>query len=381
MCRRLGCIFGDLPEPHRFSGNDNYTKLLIIGASGMTGNAVMEAAVACVWFRVVAFTRNPDSLVDNPHVKKGKVSVVKGDMLEMDSLSNAMMDIDVVFFTTAYWDTRDKECEYKQHLLYAGTPYSSRHAEVPCKCLAAKEKVQQLVLNSGVPCTIIQMGFYYENFVSIFKPHPVEPLTYAVALPMGNVSLNCGSVLDFAHCIAKIILHPNDYIGVVIKLSTGYHTLTQLVAWMDRQLPDVTIFDPKITIDEYETINYEGSEEMCAMFKFLLSPVSMFKWDQKLAYELCPSARSFTSWLEESEKAFVTCLKEDQVCDEIGKISVEISLASETLEHSVITPVDGSLILTRRKTFRWKFLIKVANILRSVRIQPSNGKNRAAVIQ
>lgn len=324
MCGRLGCIFSRISPYRRLLGEDGYTKLLVIGASGMTGGAVMDAAVACVWFKVAALTRNEANLKDNIHVLNGDVTMKIGDMLEPATLKKAMEDIDVVFFSTAYWDTRDMECEYNQgvnvvkaahtsrikHLLYVGTPYCDEEAEVQCKCLAAKERVQQLVLKSGVPCTVIHMGFYYENFVSIFKPHIVEHQNFALALPMGNVPLNCGSILDFARCIAQIILKPTDHLGRVVKLVTGHHTLTQLVAWMDRKFPDVTIFDPKISIEEYKEIEYDGSEEIYAMFKFLLSPASSAKVDQKLAFHLCPTARSFTSWLDETEKTVVMCLVE-----------------------------------------------------------------------
>ncbi|KAK3782560.1 hypothetical protein RRG08_028055 [Elysia crispata] len=325
MCWRIGCMFHPIAGSWRPSGQDSgYTKLLVIGASGMTGTALLDAAVACVWFRVIAFTRKPENLSFNKHVEKGDVSLVKGDMLELNSLYKAMEGVDVVFFTTSYWDTRDVQCEIRQganvveaavkskieHLLYVGTPYSDNSAEVKCRYLMGREKVQELVIQSGVRWTIIQMGFYYENFLSVFKPHLIEPSTYALALPLGNVALNCGSVLDFAHCIANIILHPVEHIGEIVKLSTGYHTVTQLVAWLDRQFPKLTILDPKISIEEYSQITYEGSEEITALFMFLQSFPNTTKWDQKVAFDLCPSARSFTSWLEENEKALMTVLTE-----------------------------------------------------------------------
>ena len=60
-----------MPPPQGPTDQDNYTTLLVIGASGMTGSALLEAAVACVWFRVIAFTRNSENLEDNQHVKNG----------------------------------------------------------------------------------------------------------------------------------------------------------------------------------------------------------------------------------------------------------------------------------------------------------------------
>ncbi|GFO01859.1 nmra-like family domain-containing protein 1 [Plakobranchus ocellatus] len=327
------------------AGEDTLIKLLIIGASGMTGRALLEAAVACVWFQVIAFTRNRKHLMDNQHVTKGEVKIVEGDMLEQKTLQQAMVDVDVVFFTTFYWETRNSECEYQQglnvveaatkahikHLLYVGTPYANKYAEVKCKLLIGRERVQKLVLKSGVPSTVIQMGFYYENLLSLFKPHPVDKTTYALALPMENLALNCGSILDFAHCIAKIILQPAAHFGQIIKLSTGHHTVTQLAAWLDRHFPNLNFYDPKIPMEEYKKIIFDGSEEIYSWFMSCHAFPCNLKWDQKQTYQLCPSARSFQDWLEENDKVFLQCLEEET---EGSNLEPDVGGESNTISSS-----------------------------------------------
>lgn len=38
----------------------------------------------------------------------------------------------------------------------------------------------QKLLSTGIPFTIVQLGFYYENFLSVFKPHPTGKNEFAI---------------------------------------------------------------------------------------------------------------------------------------------------------------------------------------------------------
>ena len=63
---------------------------------------------------------------------------------------------------------------------------------------------------------------------------------------MGNVALNCGSVLDFGQCIAKMMLRPKVNIFKTVKLATGYHTVAELAKALDDHFPNIRFYDPKV---------------------------------------------------------------------------------------------------------------------------------------
>ncbi|GFO01745.1 hypothetical protein PoB_002825000 [Plakobranchus ocellatus] len=54
MCFRLGCPFQGIRRPP----DDGFIRILIIGATGMTGTAVLSAALTCIWFKITIFTRS-----------------------------------------------------------------------------------------------------------------------------------------------------------------------------------------------------------------------------------------------------------------------------------------------------------------------------------
>ncbi|RUS91320.1 hypothetical protein EGW08_000934, partial [Elysia chlorotica] len=190
MCYRLGCPFYNVGKPP----DDGFIRILIFGATGMTGTAVLSAALTCIWFRITIFTRGLSGALMEELMKKPLARIVEGDMFNYDSVLDAMTGIDAVFFSTTYWDTMRVDCEYEQginviraalasgikHVVYVGTPYCSLYATEKCKYLQGKEKVEALLVSSGLPYTILHLGFYYENFLSVFKPHFVEKDKFAL---------------------------------------------------------------------------------------------------------------------------------------------------------------------------------------------------------
>ncbi|GFR67944.1 NmrA-like family domain-containing protein 1 [Elysia marginata] len=218
MCYRLGCPFQNVHRPN----DDGFIRVLIFGATGMTGTAVLSAALACIWFKISIFTRGTNSLMMQEMMKK------------------------------------------------------------------------------RLPYTILHLGFYYENFLSVFKPHMVERNSFAVALPMGEVALNCGSVLDFGHCIAKIMLRPAMNIFKTIKLATGYHTVGELAQILDDHFPKIHFFDPKIPLSVYRTFDFKGSHELAAMFAYYQTIQD--RWSQDLAQDYYSNCASFKEWVVDQEQ-------------------------------------------------------------------------------
>ena len=67
-----------------------------------------------------------------------------------------------------------------RHLIYAGTDYNKMTSNVKCRYLEAKSKIEDYIVNSGIPNTIVHLGFFYENFLGLFKPHKTAHNEYAI---------------------------------------------------------------------------------------------------------------------------------------------------------------------------------------------------------
>jgi putative NADH-flavin reductase len=68
-------------------------KIVVFGASGKTGKVFLKKALEMDNLQITAFVRNPESLSD---IQNNKFSVLKGDVLDMESVENAVINQDVL---------------------------------------------------------------------------------------------------------------------------------------------------------------------------------------------------------------------------------------------------------------------------------------------
>ncbi|XP_059158052.1 nmrA-like family domain-containing protein 1 [Physella acuta] len=322
MCWKLSCVLRRMSAPSRKQSEDDVTNILIFGVTGMTGGAVAEAALGCAWFRVNGFTRTMQGEAYDELVSKG-VTLHTGDMTKPLTIKGAMENIDTVFLHTTYWETMSVDIEYQQgfnvvnaamqskvkHLIYIGAEYSSLTAKERCKYFEGKAMVENYIVNAGIPYTIVHLGFCYENLLTVFKPHQTTKNEFAVALPMGDVGLNCGSIVDFGHCISKMALRTDSYVFKTIKLSTSYLTVNDIVEKLNAFFPDLRFYNPKIPVAAFYQFMFDGAEELASMFAHYRT---LSEWDHTVAMELNSYNRSFEQWLKDTDKVFLEVLMENQ---------------------------------------------------------------------
>ncbi|KPI92097.1 Flavin reductase [Papilio xuthus] len=108
-------------------------KIVIFGSTGMTGLCAVEAAVK-KGFQVRAFLRDPQKLTDN---LKDKVEIFKGDVLEPDSVTNAVEGTDgvvVVLGTRSCLDPTSDLSEGLKNILEA---MRAKNVKTISTCLSA----------------------------------------------------------------------------------------------------------------------------------------------------------------------------------------------------------------------------------------------------
>ncbi|NXX40884.1 NMRL1 protein, partial [Tricholaema leucomelas] len=283
--------------------------------TGAQGGSVARALLEDGTFRVRAVTRSPMKEEAKALKQKG-AEVVKADQDDIPSLELALAGAYGAFILTNFWEHCSKEKEIKQgkcladlskrlglhHVVYSGLEnvkqLTGGKLEVPH--FDGKGEVQEYFQKIGVPTTTIRLPFYFENFLSFFKPQKAaQGDTFVLALPMGDVPMDGMSVKDLGPIVLSLLKAPEEYIGQVIGLSTGKLTVAQYAAVLS-QHTGKTVEASKVSPEEYASPDFPGSSELSAMFRFYA-----LKPDRNVALtmKLNPKARTFSQWVMDNKAA------------------------------------------------------------------------------
>ena len=179
--------------------------ILVTGASGTIGRQVVGQLVAR-GASVRALVRNPDK-ADFP----AGVSVVKGDLMDPDSLRGAFADVDAFFLLNAV--TPD---EFTQALIalnvareagvdrvvYLSVIHSDRFVNVPH--FAGKFGVERMIEQMGFSATILRPAYFMNNELTIKD----AVLAYgAYPMPIGAKGLAMVDPRDIGEIAALELIH------------------------------------------------------------------------------------------------------------------------------------------------------------------------------
>ncbi len=177
--------------------------VLVMGATGNQGGAVVRNLLP-KGHRICTLTRNPDSPKAKQLADQG-VEVVKGDFTDSDSLVKAAKGVDTVFAMTTPFEA-GVEGETKQgidladavkqagvgHLVFNSVASADRNTGIPH--FDSKYKVEQHIVSTKVPYTIVAPVFFMDNwFAPWFLPSIQEgTLTFAMPVdrPLQQVSVD-----------------------------------------------------------------------------------------------------------------------------------------------------------------------------------------------
>ncbi|HEY0207563.1 NmrA/HSCARG family protein [Acerihabitans sp.] len=156
--------------------DNNARIIVVIGATGQQGGAVARALAATGRWRVRAVVRNPASSVALCLRDHG-IEVIHGNMDRPESLSAALAGAYGVYAMQP--SVRGTEIEIRQgaaiidaacfadirHFIYASVGGADRQSGVPH--FESKWVIEQNLVRSGLPATVIRPAFFMENFVRL----------------------------------------------------------------------------------------------------------------------------------------------------------------------------------------------------------------------
>ncbi|NXH14514.1 NMRL1 protein, partial [Bucco capensis] len=289
--------------------------IVVFGATGAQGGSVARALLDDGTFRVRAVTRSLTKK-EATELKQRGAELVKADQDDESSLEQALAGAYGAFIVTNFWEHCSKEKEITQgkrladlakrlglcHVVYSGLEnvkeLTGGQLEVPH--FDGKGVVEEYFRKIGVPTTVIRLPFYFENFLSIFKPQKVSQNTFVLVLPMGDTPMDGMAVEDLGPVVLSLLKAPEEYLGQVIGLSTGKLTQVEYATVLSQQTGK-TVEAKKVSPEEYEKGGSPGDKELAAMFRFYaLKP----ERSVALTMKLNPKARTFQQWVTANRAAF-----------------------------------------------------------------------------
>jgi uncharacterized protein YbjT (DUF2867 family) len=214
--------------------------IAVVGATGLQGKGVVNALIKEGSFKVRAITRNPNKY-------QGKADeVVQGDLMDLESLTNAFKDAHGVFVVTNFWEGADElaqgniavEAAKKanvNHFVWSTLPnvekISNGRFDVPQ--FTGKAKVDEFVKNAGFAnYTFVQPPCYFQNFMGQLAPQQQQDGSIGWTLPIDPTKkvIHMADINDLGKVVAGVFLNPEKVgKGSYLSLSTELNSFNDVL--------------------------------------------------------------------------------------------------------------------------------------------------------
>ena len=273
--------------------------ILVMGATGRQGGAVIEHLLKNN-FNIKALSRTPDSVSAQLLTSKG-ITVLKGDMSNLQSLKDTMKNCDGVFSIQNYFEYgAEKEIKYGKNVADAAKQSNISHFIYSSVCNAdsntgvphfeTKNKIEQHIKNIDLPYTILRPVKFMENYYipQVFKGILGGKLFDSIQSGKKHQMI---ALDDIGKYVADAFASPEQYLNKTIEIAGDELTNEEVAQTMSEVLgikmkfKRLPLFIVKLVMDK----------ELYLMFNWF--------------YE-----KGFTANLEETKRNFpsvkVTTLKE-----------------------------------------------------------------------
>lgn len=219
--------------------------IAVIGATGSQGKGVIHSILHNGNFKARAVTRNPEKYI-------GKAEeVVKGDLTDLASLTEAFKNVHGVFVVTNFWEGADEIAQGKiaiqaaknagvNHFIWSTLPnvekISNGKFDVPH--FTGKAKVDELVKNAGFQnYSFVQAPFYYQNFSGMLGAQAKQDGTTGWTLPIdpNKKVIHMSDINDLGKVVVGAFLNPEkvgqgSYLALATELNSFHDIIDKYKA-------------------------------------------------------------------------------------------------------------------------------------------------------
>jgi hypothetical protein len=224
----------------------NEKLIVVIGATGHQGGAVVRALQASGQFKVRALTRNPGQhreLADE---------VVEADLDRPETLKAAFEGAYGVFLVTNFGEKGTDEIKQATAAVRAAQDASVKHfvwstlpdveaisgGKFHVPHFSGKAKVDKVVKDAGFANrTFVIAPFYYQNLVGVLAPQKQTDGTVGWALPI-DPDVRCihmGDIVELGNIVAGAFAHPHEAgDGEYLPLVGDFMSFNEIVGTLNR---------------------------------------------------------------------------------------------------------------------------------------------------
>ena len=305
--------------------------IAVVGATGAQGGALVRAILNDKdgGFKVRALTRNAES-DKAKQLKLMGAEVVEADVDDKQSIIAAFKGAYGAYCVTFFWEHLSPVKENKQanNMAEAASEVGIKHViwstledtrkwisldDDRMPTLQEKYKVPHLdskgesniyFEESGVPYTLLNTSFYWENFIYFgLGPQKGPDGKYSITFPMGNKKLPGISSDDIGKCAYTIFKSGKEYVGETVSIAGEHLNGQEMAAAFTKHL-GIDVQYNAVSPDVYRSFGFPGADEMGNMFQFKADFEEMYCGvrDVEKTRKLSPGLLDFDTWLENKKQ-------------------------------------------------------------------------------
>jgi uncharacterized protein YbjT (DUF2867 family) len=303
--------------------------IAVVGATGAQGGGLVRAILADGEFAARAITRQPDSEKAQALRELG-AEVVQADLDDEASLERAFAGAHGAFCVTNFWEhfSPEKEGEQARNMANAAKAAGVQHVIwstledtrqwVPLDddrmpTLNEKWKVphydgkgdaDHYFTESGVPVTLLQTSFYWENMIYFgMGPQRGEDGALAITFPIGDSRLPGMAAEDIGKVALAIFKAGDAHVGKTVAIAGEHLSGAEMAAALTDAFGEPVGFNA-VSPEAYRGFGFPGAEDLGNMFQVTSEFESEYagKRDLDATRKLNPELKSFRSWLAENKE-------------------------------------------------------------------------------
>ncbi len=300
--------------------------IAVMGATGAQGGGLVRAILddPTGGFTARAITRDVNSEKAKALAHAG-AEVVAGDVDDAASLERAFAGAYGAFCVTFYWDhfSPEKELAHAAALVQAAKGAKLQHViwstledtrqwiplsdnrmptlmgkyKVPH--FDAKGEANHLFTDAGLPVTLLQTSFYWDNFIYFgMGPKKGPDGNVTLTLPMGDKKLPGIAAEDIGRCAYGVFQKRSQFVGKTVGIAGEHLTGAEMAAAFSKALGTEVVYQA-VPFDVYRGFGFPGADDLGNMFQFKHDFNEMYcaARDLDFSRSLNPRLQTFEQWL------------------------------------------------------------------------------------
>jgi uncharacterized protein YbjT (DUF2867 family) len=304
--------------------------IVVMGATGAQGGGLVRAILSDPdhEFSVRGVTTDKSSDKATELINLG-AEVIEANLDNPESINKAFQGAYGVFCVTFFWHhfSPEKEKEHARTMAEAASNAGVKHViwstledtrnwiplnddrmptlkekyKVPH--FDAKGESNHFFTDLGLPVTLLNTSFYWENFIYFGQgPKKGPDGKLALSLPMDDKKLPGIAASDIGKCALGIFKAGDKYIGKTLGIAGEHLTGTQMAEAFSNVLGKEVVYNP-ISPEVYRGFGFPGADDMGNMYQFKRDFEKEYTGSRDLEFtrSLNPSLISFKEFLNQNK--------------------------------------------------------------------------------